>query len=145
MPWLLVGLAGSAVAAWVVGGFESEIEQDVRLASSPRHRGGRGRYPDRGARDPRLSVGVPIARVFRLEVLTGLVVGVLLGLASFPGVWAMFGSVSLATAVSASLLAACGVATMVAMVLPWAMARLGKDPAFGRGRSRPSSRMCCRW
>ena len=136
MPWLLVGLAGSAVAAWVVGGFESEIEQDVRLAffvpGIVYMADAVGTQTEalviRG-----LSVGVPIARVFRLEVLTGLVVGVLLGLASFPGVWAMFGSVSLATAVSASLLAACGVATMVAMVLPWAMARLGKDPAFGSG------------
>jgi magnesium transporter len=80
-----------------------------------------------------LSVGVPIGRVFRLEVLTGLVVGVLLGLTSFPAVWAVFGSASLATAVSASLLAACGVATIVAMMLPWAMDRLGKDPAFGSG------------
>jgi len=119
-----------------VGGFESEIEQDVRLAffvpGIVYMADAVGTQTEalviRG-----LSVGVPIARVFRLEVLTGLVVGVLLGLASFPGVWAMFGSVSLATAVSASLLAACGVATMVAMVLPWAMARLGKDPAFGSG------------
>ncbi|HEY7721693.1 MAG TPA: magnesium transporter [Pedococcus sp.] len=136
MPWLLVGLAGSAVAAWVVGGFESQIEQDVRLAffvpGIVYMADAVGTQTEalviRG-----LSVGVPIGRVFRLEVLTGLVVGVLLGLTSFPAVWAVFGSASLATAVSASLLAACGVATIVAMMLPWAMDRLGKDPAFGSG------------
>lgn len=32
LPWLLVGLAGSALAAWLVGGFEGEISDDVRLA-----------------------------------------------------------------------------------------------------------------
>ena len=34
---------------------------------------------------------------------------------------------------SASLLAACSVATLIAMTLPWAIGRLGKDPAFGSG------------
>jgi magnesium transporter len=32
-----------------------------------------------------------------------------------------------------SLAAACAVATVVAMSLPWLMARLGRDPAFGSG------------
>ena len=44
-----------------------------------------------------------------------------------------FGSVGLAAAVSLSLVAACSVATVVAMVLPWALARSGRDPAFGSG------------
>jgi magnesium transporter len=36
-------------------------------------------------------------------------------------------------AVSIAVLAACSVATLVAMALPWLMARTGKDPAFGSG------------
>lgn len=36
-------------------------------------------------------------------------------------------------AVSLSLLGACSVATLIAMVLPWTIHRLGKDPAFGSG------------
>jgi magnesium transporter len=35
--------------------------------------------------------------------------------------------------VSLALLAACAVATLVAMSLPWLMTRLGRDPAFGSG------------
>ena len=36
-------------------------------------------------------------------------------------------------AVSLSLLGACSVATLIAMTLPWAIRRLGRDPAFGSG------------
>ena len=38
-----------------------------------------------------------------------------------------------ALAVSLALFAACSVATLVAMALPWAFQRLGADPAFGSG------------
>jgi magnesium transporter len=66
-------------------------------------------------------------------VLTGLVVGLLIGAVSFPAVWWAFRSVDLALAVSLALLAACSVATLVAMSLPWLLSRAGKDPAFGSG------------
>ncbi|HMG31988.1 MAG TPA: magnesium transporter, partial [Jiangellaceae bacterium] len=35
--------------------------------------------------------------------------------------------------VALALLAACSIATAIAMALPWAFNRLGKDPAFGSG------------
>lgn len=35
--------------------------------------------------------------------------------------------------VGLSLFAACAMATVVAMLLPWLMARTGRDPAFGSG------------
>lgn len=136
VPWLMVGLLGSGLAARVVGGFETHIANDVRLAffvpGVVYMADAVGTQTEalviRG-----LSVGVPIQRVFRLEVLTGLVVGVLLGMAAFPAVWLAFGSVQLALAVSTALLATCAVATVVAMSLPWAMAKAGRDPAFGSG------------
>lgn len=136
LPWLLIGLLGSAVAAWVVGGFEEQISNDIRLAffvpGVVYMADAVGTQTEtlliRG-----LSVGVPIRRVLRLELLTGLSVGVLLGAATFPAVWLVLGSVDLAAAVSIALLAACGVATGVAMSLPWLMARTGRDPAFGSG------------
>jgi magnesium transporter len=136
LPWLLLGLLGSAVAAWVVGGFEEEISADVRLAffvpGVVYMADAVGTQTEalviRG-----LSVGVSIRRVFRLEVLTGFVVGLLIGGASFPAIWWAFGSVDLALAVSLALFAACSVATLVAMSLPWFLSRAGKDPAFGSG------------
>jgi magnesium transporter len=80
-----------------------------------------------------LSVGVPIRRVFRLESLTGLFVGLVLAAVTMPTVWVVLGSAALALTVSMSLVAACGVATVVAMALPWVMSRAGHDPAFGSG------------
>ena len=80
-----------------------------------------------------LSVGVPIARVFRLESLTGLLVGLVLAGLSLPAVWLVLGSAELAVTVALALLAACAVATVVAMSLPWLVARMGRDPAFGSG------------
>ena len=34
---------------------------------------------------------------------------------------------------SVALLASCALSTLVAMLLPWILQRLGKDPAFGSG------------
>lgn len=80
-----------------------------------------------------LSVGVSVRRVLRLEVLTGFGLGLLLGLVTLPVVWAAFGSRDLAVVVAIALFAACAVATVIAMVLPMFMVRLGRDPAYGSG------------
>jgi len=80
-----------------------------------------------------LSVGVSLRRVFRLEVLTGLLVGLLLAGITLPTLWLVEGSLDLAVAVSLALLCACAVATGIAMVLPWLLSRAGRDPAFGSG------------
>jgi magnesium transporter len=39
----------------------------------------------------------------------------------------------MATAVALSIFAACATASFVALSLPWALDRLGIDPAFGSG------------
>jgi magnesium transporter len=136
LPWLVLGLVGSAAAAWIVRGFEGQLAADLRLAffvpGVVYMADAVGTQTEalviRG-----LSVGVSIKRIFRLEILTGLVVGLVIGGVAFPAVWLAFGSVELATAVSLALLAACGMATFVAMSLPWLMTRAGRDPAFGSG------------
>jgi magnesium transporter len=60
-------------------------------------------------------------------------VGFILAALSLPAVWAVFGSFQLGLVIGLSLLAACAVATIVAMSLPWLFDRLGRDPAFGSG------------
>ena len=136
LPWLLVGLLGSAVATGVVGGFEDRLATDIRLAFFVP---GLVYMADAvGTQTETLvirgmSVGASIRQVFRLEALTGILIGVLLATISYPLVWWVFGSAELALTVCLALLAACGVATVVAMSLPWAMARTGRDPAFGSG------------
>jgi magnesium transporter len=80
-----------------------------------------------------LSVGVHLRRVVGRELLTGLVIGVALGLIALPLVWWRWGEGALAVGVALSLLAACSTATLAAMSLPWLLDRLGLDPAFGSG------------
>ena len=136
LPWLGLGLVGSALAAILVRGFEADLAADVRLAffipGIVYMADAVGTQTEalviRG-----LSVGVGIRGVFRLESLTGLLIGVVLAAVTLPTVWLVLGSSSLALTVSLSLMAACGVATVVAMSLPWLMSTLGHDPAFGSG------------
>lgn len=136
LPWLLLGLLGSAGAAVLVQGFEADLASDVRLAffipGIVYMADAVGTQTEalviRG-----LSVGVRIRRVFRLEAATGLFVGLAIAVLAVPAVWLALGSRTLALVVGLSLIAACSVATVVAMSLPVLMSRLGRDPAFGSG------------
>ena len=60
-------------------------------------------------------------------------IGVVLAGLTYPVVLLAFGSADLALAVSIALIAAGGVATSIGLLLPWMLARLGSDPAFGSG------------
>lgn len=135
LPWLAVGLLGSVASAALMDGAHAQLTADVRVAyfvpGVVYLADAIGTQTEalviRG-----LSVGASVRRAFRLESLTGLVIGLLLGAVAFPLVLWAFGP-ALAWTVALALLGACAVATVVAMLLPWAMARAGRDPAFGSG------------
>jgi len=135
-PWLLIGLLGAVLAAQTVRAFEAELEATVALAfflpGIVYMADAVGTQTEtlviRG-----LSVGVPIRRILRLEALTGVLVGALLSLGMFPLALAFTGDATLSLAVALALMASATCATLVAMSLPWAMDRLGLDPAFGSG------------
>jgi magnesium transporter len=136
LPWLLLGLVGAMLAAVIVGAFEEELERQVLLAffvpGVVYMADAVGTQTEaiiiRG-----LSVGVGIGRVARREIVTGLVVGVLLAALILPAILAIWGHPEVAVSVALAMLAACSIATVVAMALPWVFNRLGKDPAFGSG------------
>lgn len=136
MPWLLLGLVGAMLAAGIVGAFEEELERQVLLAffvpGVVYMADAVGTQTEaliiRG-----LSVGVGIGRVARREIITGLVVGLLLAALVLPAIVMIWGNLEVAVTVALALLAACAIATIVAMALPWIFDRLGKDPAFGSG------------
>ena len=136
LPWLLIGLVGSALAAVIVGAFEDRLASDIRLAFFVP---GLVYMADAvGTQTETLvirgmSVGSSPRQVFRLETLTGLALGVLLAAVTYPAVWWVFGAAELALTVALSLAAACSVATTIAFILPWAIAKAGRDPAFGSG------------
>lgn len=136
LPWLLVGLVGSAVAAWLVRGFEDSLSADVRLAffipGIVYMASAVGTQTEmlvvRG-----LAVGVGVRRVFTGETLTGLVVGVLLAAVAGPVAGLVLDSARIGVALALSLITACAIATVIAILLPWLMSRRGSDPAFGSG------------
>ncbi|MEX1255719.1 MAG: magnesium transporter [Dehalococcoidia bacterium] len=136
LPWLMVGLLGAILAANIVGSFETQLEETVILAffipSIVYMADAVGTQTEalviRG-----LSVGVGIGQIVWREILTGLFVGLALAGAFFPVVLLGWEDFDVALAVSLALFAACSVATLVAMALPWAFQRFGADPAFGSG------------
>lgn len=136
LPWLVVGLVGALVAAEVVAVFQARLETALLLTF---FLPGLVYMADAVGTQTEtvmvrgLSVGVPIGRVVKLELSTGLLVGVTLAAAFIPiGLW-RWGRVDVIAAVAISMVAACSIATVVAMALPALLRRLGADPAFGSG------------
>lgn len=136
LPWLLVGLAGALLSADVVGAFEEQLRETVVLAFFVP---GIVYLADAVGTQTEtvvvrgLSVGVALRQMFKPELLSGLLAGLALSAAAFPFVLWRWGDAQVASVVSVSLFAACSVATIIAMALPWTLRRLGKDPVFGSG------------
>jgi magnesium transporter len=136
LPWLLLGLLGAVLAAQIVSNFEGDLSSKVALAfflpGIVYMADAVGTQTEtlviRG-----LSVGVQQARIFRLEALTGAVIGLILSVAMFPLALLVTGDTRLAGVVSLALLASASTATVVAVTLPSIMNRLNLDPAFGSG------------
>ncbi len=135
-PWLLAGLAGALLAAVIVGSYERVLEQEVLIAF---FLPGVVYIADAVGTQTEaliirgLSVGVSVARIAIREILTGVALGLLLAALTYPLVWSIWHESDVALAVALALFAASSIATVVAMALPWAFHRLGRDPAFGSG------------
>jgi magnesium transporter len=136
LPWLGLGLLGAMASAVVVGAFEDEIKKQILLAfflpAVVYMADAVGTQTEtvviRG-----MALGVSVRSVFARELLTGLAIGVLLGAAFFAFSFAVWHEADVAAAVAISLAISCSIATVVAMALPHALARFGRDPAFGSG------------
>lgn len=134
-PWLLVGLAAAMAAAAIVAGFEQGLGAHLQLVffipGIVYIADAVGTQTEtlvvRG-----LSIGVPVGRVMQRELVTGVILGTVLGGLAYPVIWAWFDAATALT-VALSIFAASTVATGVAMCLPWLLDRLGLDPAFGSG------------
>lgn len=136
LPWLAIGLVGAMLSAAIVGAFEQELQDEVLLAffvpAVVYLADAVGTQTEtlviRG-----MSLGIPAGRVAKRELLTGVIIGVLAAAAFFVFADAVWGDARVAAVVSLSLLVSASVATAVAMLLPAALAALGRDPAFGSG------------
>lgn len=136
LPWLLVGLVGAMASAVIVGAFEAQLEKVVLLAffvpAVVYMADAVGTQTEtlliRG-----MSANVDMRAVVGRELITGVLIGVLIGLAFFPFALIGWGDSDVALAVALALAASCSIATSVATVLPRLLTRLGSDPAFGSG------------
>lgn len=136
LPWLAVGLVGAMATAVLVGAFEEELAENVLLAvfipAVVYLANAVGQQTTtvviRG-----FTVGVELRRIAWRETLTGLGLGLMIALAFLPFVGLFWGDWGVALVVAVAAFASCLMATLVAMALPWAIARGGRDPAFGSG------------
>ena len=137
LPWLMVGLAGGALATAAMATFEATLEKTVAVAFFVP---GLVYLADAiGTQSEAIAVRglsltrTGIGRLLAVELRTGMLIGVTLGALAFLPIWLAFGNVRLAAAVSVSIFVAGSIAAAIGLGLPWLFARRGLDPAYGSG------------
>ncbi len=136
LPWLLVGLAGAMVSALLMGAFEDRLEANVLIAlfvPAIVYMAGAVGAQTQTVLIRAFAVGVTTRQILIRELLSGALMGVVIGLAFLAFSVVVWGDFEVAAAVAVALFASASVAVAVALVLPSVFQRLGLDPAFGSG------------
>jgi magnesium transporter len=136
LPWLLVGLVGAVLSAVVVGAFEDQLEEEVLLAfflPGVVYMSAAIGTQTQAVLIRGFSVGISTRLVFRRELVSGLLLSAIVAALFVPVALLGWGEGDIAIGVGLALFGSSAVATVVAMVLPWAFRRAGSDPAFGSG------------
>ena len=136
LPWLALGLVGAMASAGLVASFEQELERTVLLAffvpAVVYLADAVGTQTEtlviRG-----MALGVSLRTIARRELETGAIIVCLLAAFFFVFARLAWGDGRIAATVSIALLVSASIATLIAMTLPYALQRLGRDPAFGAG------------
>jgi len=137
IPWLVLGLLGGMLAGGVAGLFEASLRREITLAFFlplvVYMADAVGTQTEtvlvRALSYGRVSLLAQLAREGVLGLLIGVTVGVLAGVGLL--IWGGRGPI--ATVVGMTLAATAVIATLVASLLPWGLARLGADPALASG------------
>ncbi len=137
LPWLLVGLAGSMLAAVVVRRFETELQAHLAivffmpailcLADAIGAQTGVATVRALSSDD------ASSAHLLRGEFATGTLLGAVLGALALPLCVLVAGDGVLGGAVAVAMVAAGGAAGALGFALPWLLSRLHGDPAYGGG------------
>jgi magnesium transporter len=137
LPWLLVGAVLSAAVTATMAFFEDALQRNVSIAffipALVYLADAIGTQTETIAVRGLSTRTRPLARILSLEVASGALIGATLGLIAFFGIWAAFGNLAIAAGVGISLFAAGTLASAIGLLLPWALSRIGLDPAFGSG------------
>lgn len=137
LPWLLVGLAGAALASAVMAGFAARLEAEVTIAffvpaivyladaigTQSEAVAVRGLSLERG----------PLGRALAGELATGTSLGLVLGTLAAPVALLLGAGPGLALAVALAITVAGTLAAGIGLVLPWLLSWSGRDPAYGSG------------
>lgn len=135
-PWLVIGLLGAMLSAGIVAAFEEQIREEVLLAlfvPAVVYMADAVGTQTEAVMIRGIAVGVPIKHVLWRELAAGAIIGMLIGASFFPFALVFWGNSRVAATVAIALFVSSSIATLIAMVLPYALARLGRDPAFGSG------------
>jgi magnesium transporter len=137
LPWLLVGMAGSAVATWMMTRFEATLTAQIAVAffipAIVYLADAVGTQSEAVAIRSLSLTGADLLPLLAGELATGLLIGITLGSLAYPLIWLAFGNIALAATVAIALMSASSVATTIGFLLPWLFSKLGYDPAFGAG------------
>jgi magnesium transporter len=137
LPWLLVGLVGSLVAALLVQRFEGTLEQEVAVAffmpAIVYLADAIGTQTETMVVRALAAGPMMLGHLLLRELAVGATIGLVLAACAVPLVLALFARPGLALAVGVALLAAGTVATTIGLLFPWLLARAGRDPAYGSG------------
>jgi magnesium transporter len=137
MPWLLIGMVGSAAATAIMARFESALATHIAVAvfipAIVYLADAVGTQSEAVAVRGLSLADADLRPLLAGELGTGVLIGATLGALAFPLVWIGFGSAPLATTVALALATASSVATTTGFLLPWLFGRMGYDPALGSG------------
>ncbi len=140
LPWLILGLFGGLFSGRILQGFEASIAEIVEIAFFVpvimALAGNIGIQSStiivRGLATGEVREGALRPRILR-EIAVSLLNGVVIGILSFLVVWLWLGHLILAIVVASSMLAVVLWATLTGTVVPLAMHRMGRDPAYATG------------
>lgn len=137
LPWLLVGLAGGVIATSVVSFFEFSLKKEIALAffiPVIAYMGDAIGTQTETIFIRSLSlVRLNLAKYVLKEFFTGLIIGFVCGVLAFFFTLFWLSSIKIAVIVGLSLLVSMAVASVLAIVIPLFLYKLGKDPAIGSG------------
>ena len=137
LPWLLVGLAGGVIATSVVSFFEFSLKKEIALAffiPVIAYMGDAIGTQTETIFIRSLSlVRLNLAKYVLKEFFTGLIIGFVCGVLAFFFTLFWLSSIKIAMIVGLSLLVSMAVASVLAIIIPLFLYKLGKDPAIGSG------------
>lgn len=137
LPWLILGLTGGIIATAVVSFFEDALEKQLALAFF---------IPvivymsdAVGTQTETIFIRAIYLRTVNTrkyllkEILVGLNIGLVIGIIVFTFAFFWLNSLEMALIVSLAMLANITLAMVIAVIIPYSLFKLKKDPALGSG------------